>query len=177
MKVIILMIVILISCSKQETTTVTRGSTFQNADYIIMADNEAVEFDSKIVRVAEIEGGYLTYSIGLVNNYNKDKSGGLRDGNHPESEFRVQIANYKIHKNGDKVRLEFISSSCKNSNTNPFDSILPSTEITMLQLQDSLNIKTSTSEEEVLYKAESGDIETLWGENVSRILCGDEVND
>ncbi len=179
----ILMLILLSACSK--TVTVSRTDvTIPNlnspqtisSSYMVISENNEVEYSSQTVRIAEVVGQELFYTIGLMNNYQKDKLGQNRMGNHPNTEFRIQTARFRIVPVGDKVRLEFVQSSCADTSTNPFTSIIPSTEITLTQLTDKLSLKQSDTEEDILFKAESSEIEPLWESNVVRILCGDESN-
>jgi hypothetical protein len=112
-----------------------------------------------------------------MNNYQKNKQGENRSGVHPDTEFRIQTAQYKITPSGGKVKLEFQSSSCLDSSRNPFTNIIPTTEISIEQLSDKVNLKFSDTEEDVLFKADNDEIDPLWDSNVARILCGDETNE
>lgn len=178
MKIILLLLFLSSACSKQIRTIPRVASpTPVASEYLVIQENNLVEYSSQNIRIAEISDGTLSYTIGLMNNYQKDKTGNDRLGNHPETEFKIQTARYKIVPVGDKVRLEFIISSCLDSSRNPFDGIIPEAEITLTQLQDQLNLNTSPSETEVLYKADPVVVSQLWETNISRTLCGDETND
>ena len=186
----IFILLLLLSCSKSVTTgtkTVVNQpnpnpntpapTTVVTNSYMVISENEAVDYSSQNIRIAEVIGDELFYTIGLMNNYQKDKNGQNRSGTHPETEFRIQTARFKMIPVGDKVRLEFLMSSCGDSSRNPFVGIIPATEISITQLVDKISIKQSDTEEDVLFKAEASEIEPLWDSNVSRILCGDETND
>jgi len=64
-----------------------------------------VDYSSQNIRIAEILGDTLVYTIGLINNYQKNKQGDNRPGVHPDTELRYQSATFKIVPSGNKVRL------------------------------------------------------------------------
>lgn len=173
------------SCSKQtsgsplNTNKNVPKEDFESltSSYIIIAPNEEAEYNSQHIRISEVVGDTFFYTVGIMNNYQLDKQGNKREGTHPETEFRMQAATFRIVNSGTQIKLEFISSSCKDRTKNPFEGILPVSEITMTKLEDKLILKISETEEDVLFKTDTSLISSLYESNVSRILCGDETNE
>lgn len=180
-KIILLSLFILSACSKsggsKSSPNNLQPEDSEAREYIVISENEAVEYSSQNIRIAEIIGDTLVYTMALMNNYEKNKQGEKRPGLHPETELRYQSATFKIVPSGNKVRLVFEMSSCKDINRNPFEGIIPTSEISIEELQDEVRLKFSDTEEDVLFEAEPNLLSNIFQSKVSRILCGDEKNE
>lgn len=165
----------LIACSRDTGNSSGQSLNLSNADYLLATANDDADYNSTETTLVQIQDGYLVFMYGLANAYDQNPDGSPRGGNHPESEFRMQAASYKLSREGDNIKLEFQNSSCKDSSKNPFAALLPNT-MTMEQLESALKVKLDDTE--VSYPKDTANQgATLMSSNVVRVLCEGESND
>lgn len=178
MKTLLYILVLLIigACSKNNSSSTKSDQIkLDKANYlVVLADEEAV-YNSSEVTLIEVGDDSFTFVYGLANVYSQNTDGTPRAGNHPEPEFKIQVATYKLKKDGDKINLIFEESSCKDKTKNPFSSLIPNS-IELSQLSDSLKVKLAGTD--VIYpKDVDGRGDALMDLNVVRVLCEGESND
>lgn len=182
MQLIFVFLLFLSSCSRDllfsdESNSKKVNNYFSDAKYIVLQDNPNTPYASKQVRIAEIEGNTFYYTVGLLNDYSIEPDGTPRPGNHPDREFRIQNAAYRIIREGSVYRFKFMQSSCRNPATNPFSSIITTSLIIATQSSDKLIIEVTPGDSDTLYREEAT-VSQLWSQgNVKRILCDGETND
>lgn len=111
--------------------------------------------------------------MGVFSDYSKNQNGELRPGNHPEADFRVNSAAYKITKNGNVFELEFLGSSCNDMNKNPFTGMIPSSVPKIEQSTSSFKIQINAEEVE-FNKKDKSQITSLLGMR-KNVFCNGEV--
>jgi len=176
-QVVVLFILLSIgACSKNVTTSDKDSALTTAANYLLATENTDAAYNSSEVSIIQISEDNVVFAYGLANIYQQNPDGSPRAGNHPEAEFRMQLASYKIIKQDGELKLVFQNSSCKDSTKNPFESILPNS-LSFTQLSDKLKIKFNAGEQ-TEYPLDVGNQgQDLLEANAVRVLCEGESND
>lgn len=158
MKLILLIMIFTVSCSKTTEDSSGVNQLIKNGTYFATQSNLSVtEYSSTNIRVFEINNNRLVVTMGVAQNFKVATDGSVRTGSLPDPKLNYTTASYNLIKKNGKIFLDFISSSCEFQSKNPFSDIY-NTEFDVLSTESSIVIDLGNDIKDELFKVETGEI-------------------